>query len=242
MHTILHYKDRQLRAEQQLLQLTERALQLQRDRQLHEQDYLNYESTEVCLGGGGMHAMRCRRQAAFTAHTPGSHDPHPPHRSQQVAELQRSMTAANCEVQQLKLEVLRWRKQYSLMRLKFASADESCSLLRRNNDLLVRRETQLAAEGAGLRERLAALQDEVAAVHVVNAAVETDAAKLQEEAGAVGEELQQLREQLWAESALVTIEATRKQVGWAQVRGLASTLGQQDPSKNLLANRPHAPQ
>jgi hypothetical protein len=42
-------------------------------------------------------------------------------RPQAEAELRRTLSATNCEVQQLKLEVLRWRKMFSLMRLKVSS-------------------------------------------------------------------------------------------------------------------------
>lgn len=47
MYAAVHHKNQQIRAEKQLRQLAEKSLQLRRDRQLHEQDYLNNEAAEV---------------------------------------------------------------------------------------------------------------------------------------------------------------------------------------------------
>jgi hypothetical protein len=50
---VVRYRERQLKAEQQLQQLSQKGLQLLRDRQLHEQDYVNNEVAEVRVHGAG---------------------------------------------------------------------------------------------------------------------------------------------------------------------------------------------
>jgi hypothetical protein len=44
--------------------------------------------------------------------------------AQRTAELERQLTETYCEVHKLKLEVLRWRKQWSLEHLEYKSAGE----------------------------------------------------------------------------------------------------------------------
>jgi hypothetical protein len=75
--------------------------------------------------------------------------------------------------------VLRWRKQYSLMRLKYASAEESCGLLQQNNTLLGQREAQLALDAAQAAQRLQALEAELRGLQEVKMAAQTDVSKYQ---------------------------------------------------------------
>jgi chromosome segregation ATPase len=73
---------------------------------------------------------------------------------QKLLGLQLELRSNNLQNEQLKLEVLRWRKQCSLMRLKLASAREKVQLHESNLDLLGRREQRLSSDAASLKGQL----------------------------------------------------------------------------------------
>jgi hypothetical protein len=80
-------------------------------------------------------------------------------------DLHRAFRDALYDINRLKLEVIRWRKQYSLQRLKLSSLKESVNILNVNLDNVAARETKLAEANAVLAEQLVATQAALAATN-----------------------------------------------------------------------------
>jgi hypothetical protein len=90
--------------------------------------------------------------------------------------LRLELCQASLQSEQLKLEVLRWRKQCSLMRLKLASARENVQLLERNLDMLCAREQRLAASCARTEDELAVARMQLTDANAATTAVAAEAA------------------------------------------------------------------
>lgn len=80
---------------------------------------------------------------------------------QAMRSVQCELHTAKLQNQQLKLEVLRWRKQNSLLRLKLASAKEKAQLHEANLDLVSAREHRLSKEAAILKDQLASAMQQL---------------------------------------------------------------------------------
>ena len=80
-------------------------------------------------------------------------------------DLRKALAIANYDINRLKLEVIRWRKQYSLQRLKLSSYKENVSILNGNLDTLAAREAAIAEANASLAQQLAATQTALAATN-----------------------------------------------------------------------------
>lgn len=104
---------------------------------------------------------------------------HPALHAQKLHTLQLELGSINLQNEQLKLEVLRWRKQCSLMRLKLASAREKVQLHESNLDLLSEREQRLSSDAAGLRGQLASALQQLTDMTAAKAQAQAEAAKFQ---------------------------------------------------------------
>jgi chromosome segregation ATPase len=98
---------------------------------------------------------------------------------QKLRALQLELRSNNLESEQLKLEVLRWRKQCSLMRLKLASAREKVQLHESNLDLLSEREQRLSSDAASLRVQLASAVQQLTDMTAAKAQAQAESAKFQ---------------------------------------------------------------
>lgn len=110
--------------------------------------------------------------------------------------LQLELGSNNLQNEQLKLEVLRWRKQCSLMRLKLASAREKVQLHESNLDLLSEREQRLSSDAAGLRGQLASALQQLTDKTAAKAQAQAEAAKFQGQALQADMQLTQMNEEL----------------------------------------------
>ncbi|WIA08745.1 hypothetical protein OEZ85_008168 [Tetradesmus obliquus] len=110
--------------------------------------------------------------------------------------LQLELGSNNLQNEQLKLEVLRWRKQCSLMRLKLASAREKVQLHESNLDLLSEREQRLSSDAAGLRGQLASALQQLTDMTAAKAQAQAEAAKFQSQALQADMQLTQMNEEL----------------------------------------------
>jgi chromosome segregation ATPase len=100
-------------------------------------------------------------------------------RPQKLRALQLELLSNNLQNEQLKLEVLRWRKQCSLMRLKLASAREKVQLHESNLDLLSQREQRLSSDAATLRGQLASAVQQLTDMTAAKAQAQAESAKFQ---------------------------------------------------------------
>jgi chromosome segregation ATPase len=98
---------------------------------------------------------------------------------QKLRGLQLELRSKNLQNEQLKLEVLRWRKQCSLMRLKLASAREKVQLHESNLDLLSQREQRLSSDAASLKGQLASAVQQLTDMTAAKAQVQAESAKFQ---------------------------------------------------------------
>jgi chromosome segregation ATPase len=98
---------------------------------------------------------------------------------QKLRGLQLELLLNNLQNEQLKLEVLRWRKQCSLMRLKLASAREKVQLHENNLDLLSQREQRLSGDAASLRGQLASAVQQLTDMTAAKAQAQAESAKFQ---------------------------------------------------------------
>lgn len=89
------------------------------------------------------------------------------------------MSEASLQSEQLKLEVLRWRKQSSLMRLKLASARENVQLHERNIELLNTREHHLVQEADALRTQLTSTAQQLTKVMAAKAQIQAECSQYQ---------------------------------------------------------------
>lgn len=122
----------------------------------------------------------CRAAALLTVHR---HHPQTTTRPQALADLRRELSDASLQNEQLKLEVLRWRKQASLLRLKLASTKESVTLQEQNAQLLSEREQRMHAELAALAEQLQQANAHVMRVTAAKAQAQAECAKYQARGG-----------------------------------------------------------
>lgn len=81
---------------------------------------------------------------------------------QNMAQSEKDFCTARLDIQQLRLEVLRWRKQHSLMRLKMASAVEESQLRRSNEDLLAKHNANLTNQVHALSQELTTVRQQLA--------------------------------------------------------------------------------
>lgn len=100
-------------------------------------------------------------------------------RLQSLLTLTRDMSETNLQNEQLKLEVLRWRKQCSLMRLKLASARENVQLHERNIDLLSDREQRLNRQVDELETQLCNTVQQLTDITGVKAQAQAEWSKYQ---------------------------------------------------------------
>jgi len=98
---------------------------------------------------------------------------------QNIANLQRDLGEAQLQNEQLKLEVLRWRKQSSLLRLKLASAEENVQITERNLQVLAEREQQTSTTISALKSELDAANQQLTAAVAAKAMAQAESAKYQ---------------------------------------------------------------
>eukprot|EP00775_Hariotina_reticulata_P006298 gene6298-6533_t len=98
---------------------------------------------------------------------------------QKIAHLQRDLGEAHLQNEQLKLEVLRWRKQSSLLRLKLASAKENVQITERNLQVLAEREQQTSITTSALKSELDAATLQLTAAVTAKAMAQAESAKYQ---------------------------------------------------------------
>lgn len=98
---------------------------------------------------------------------------------QKIANLQRDLGEAQLQNEQLKLEVLRWRKQSSLLRLKLASAEENVQITERNLQVLAEREQQTSTTISALKSELDAANQQLTAAVAAKAMAQAESAKYQ---------------------------------------------------------------
>jgi chromosome segregation ATPase len=98
---------------------------------------------------------------------------------QNIATLQRDLGEAQLQNEQLKLEVLRWRKQSSLLRLKLASAEENVQITERNLQVLAEREQQTSTTISALKSELDAANQQLTAAVAAKAMAQAESAKYQ---------------------------------------------------------------
>jgi len=96
-----------------------------------------------------------------------------------MRKVQRELSLAKIEAEQLKLDGLRQRKQNSILRLKLASAKEDVDLLQRNMALLEQHSQRMAREVAGLQASLATATQQLTDVSAAKAVLQTEADKYQ---------------------------------------------------------------
>ncbi len=78
---------------------------------------------------------------------------------QRLAALELELAKTGCENQALKLEILRWRKDHSVLRLKLAGSEECSELTARHCDLLASYQDALARQNEGLVEQLGGAEE-----------------------------------------------------------------------------------
>jgi hypothetical protein len=171
---LLECTEQQLDVERRLHQLACQELFLVKEKLEHEKQYELKDLHEVrvlCLAG-----MRVLVPAALVLTPPPS--PAVVH-LQRLHNVQREMALAQTEIQQLKLDGLRQRKQNSILRLKLASAKEAVDLLQRKEALLEQHSQRDANRVSSLEDELAATAQRLTEVSAGNAVLEAAVAKYQ---------------------------------------------------------------
>jgi vacuolar-type H+-ATPase subunit D/Vma8 len=98
---------------------------------------------------------------------------------QHTRDIQRELSLARLENDQLRLDGLRQRKQNSILRLKLASAKEDVDLLQRNIALLNQHSQRLVDETVDLRDTVSNAQQQLTAVSAAKAVLQAEASKQQ---------------------------------------------------------------
>eukprot|EP00878_Enallax_costatus_P030856 GHUV01033656.1.p1 GENE.GHUV01033656.1~~GHUV01033656.1.p1 ORF type:complete len:369 (+),score=155.45 GHUV01033656.1:748-1854(+) len=129
-----------------------------------------------------LHALACDELTAIRERHQHENDYGQQEVTQSLLTRARDLSEARLQNEQLKLEVLRWRKQCSLMRLKLASARENVQLLEGNIDTLSTREQRLSQDVDALKVELSSTVQQLVDVTGAKAQAQAEWSKYQGQA------------------------------------------------------------